>query len=230
MAEKLGARLALVAKVKRIERLEQGMRVVFERNGKTESVEAARVVCALPSTVLRSIQFEPALSADKQRAIADLTMVSVTRVYLGCERKIWSEQSHAAAAETDDWLKKLTDETDAAEGATGLLGVYAVGDASRRLAHMSEAERLAAVKALAERVHPGVEPLIYGGTSKCWDDDPLLRGAYANFRPKELTTLAVSLARAEGRIHFAGDQTSYRPGFMHGALGSAKRVVNEIAG
>jgi monoamine oxidase len=31
-------------------------------------------------------------------------------------------------------------------------------------------------------------------------------------------------------VHFAGDGTSHRPGFMHGAVASAKRVVAEITG
>jgi monoamine oxidase len=36
------------------------------------------------------------------------------------------------------------------------------------------------------------------------------------------------LARAEGRIHFAGDHTSPTPGWMEGALHSPERVVEEI--
>jgi len=229
-AERLGKRVSYGAKIVRIEQTKTGVRVVFERAGQTESIEAGRAVCALPSTALGAISFQPALSTEKRRAIRDLTMVSVSRVFVVCERRIWTEQGQAGAVETDDWLHKLTDETDPTDAPGGVLGVYAVGDAARRIAAMSAADRLSAVGELAERSHPGVKPLIYGGASKCWDDDPLQRGAYAHLRPRELTTLATALAKAEHAIHFAGDQTSYRPGFMHGALGSAKRVLSEIAG
>ena len=34
---------------------------------------------------------------------------------------------------------------------------------------------------------------------------------------------------AEGRVHVAGDHTSHMPGWMHGALASAKRVVTEVS-
>jgi monoamine oxidase len=43
-----------------------------------------------------------------------------------------------------------------------------------------------------------------------------------------MTEFGPAIASVEGRMHFAGDQTSYRPGFMHGAVSSAGRVVREI--
>ena len=39
-----------------------------------------------------------------------------------------------------------------------------------------------------------------------------------------------ALAAAEGRIHFAGEQTSPWTGWMQGALESARRVAREING
>lgn len=40
--------------------------------------------------------------------------------------------------------------------------------------------------------------------------------------------LVVPGREPEGVAHFAGDGTSYRPGFMQGAITSAKRVLREI--
>jgi len=48
------------------------------------------------------------------------------------------------------------------------------------------------------------------------------------FKTGQLADWGPALAGPEGRIHFAGDHTSHRPGFMHGAVASAKRVVAEI--
>jgi monoamine oxidase len=66
------------------------------------------------------------------------------------------------------------------------------------------------------------------GITHCWDDDPFARGAHAWFAPGEMLSLGPALASAEGRVHFAGDHTSHRPGWMHGALASAKRAVAEV--
>lgn len=100
---------------------------------------------------------------------------------------------------------------------------------SRRLAPLSDGDRVAALLADVERVHPGLRDHFVAGASKCWDADPFQRGAYAYFKPGQMIGVAPHLGRAEGRLHFAGDHTSHRPGFMHGALASAHRVLAEIA-
>jgi monoamine oxidase len=68
-----------------------------------------------------------------------------------------------------------------------------------------------------------------GGTSKCWDDDPLARGAWAISRPGDMRNLEPDVARPEGAIHFAGEHTSaWHGGWMQGALESGERAAKEI--
>jgi len=52
--------------------------------------------------------------------------------------------------------------------------------------------------------------------------------AYTWFKPGQMTAWLPHIARAEGRIHFAGEHASTQPGWMEGALESADRVVAEI--
>jgi monoamine oxidase len=44
-----------------------------------------------------------------------------------------------------------------------------------------------------------------------------------------MRALLPHLAAPEGRIHFAGDHTSSRPGWMQGALDSGLRAAGEVA-
>jgi len=92
-----------------------------------------------------------------------------------------------------------------------------------------EPERIQTVLAFAERAHPGLRRHFVVGASKSWDSEPFQRGAYAYFQPGQVRALAPYLGNPEGRCHFCGDHTSQRPGFMHGALASAWRVVAELA-
>ena len=60
------------------------------------------------------------------------------------------------------------------------------------------------------------------------NDERWSRGAYAWFRPGEMTAMLPHIANPEGRIHFAGDHTSPSPGWMNGALQSGNRVARGV--
>lgn len=228
IAEKLGKRVVYGAHVRRIEQTAAGVRVTFSQKGQSHTMEGGRAVCALPSTVLRDIEMAPALPEGKQRALRELTMVSATRVWMAEKERFWLARGESGTVMTDAPLGTVRDETDRQAGKAGVVGLYVSGAEARRLAAMSEAQRIEAALGHGERAIPGLRENFIVGISKSWDEDPLQRGAYAHFAPGQMTTLLPELARAEGRLHFAGDQTSYRPGFMHGAVASARRVVDEI--
>jgi monoamine oxidase len=230
IAAKLGARVVYGAAVARVEQSPRGVRVAFRRRGEESSLSADCAVFAIPPTVLRALPVSPALSPEKARALAEIALESVTRVWVEADQRFWNARGESGRAETDLPLGKVRDETDGLPGTAGVLGVYTTRAASRRLAAMEDGERVRAVLDQVAQVHPGMKERFVAGASKSWDTDPFQRGAYAYFKPGQLTALGPHLARAEGRIHFAGDHTSHRPGFMHGALASARRVVEEIAG
>jgi monoamine oxidase len=95
---------------------------------------------------------------------------------------------------------------------------------------MTPTERLQAALDGASRAFPSLPAQFEGGTSIAWSEEPWERGAYVWFKPGQMTTLAPHLAPAEGRIHFAGDHTTWLPGWMQGALASGRRVAAEIGG
>jgi monoamine oxidase len=198
---------------------------VRDRDGR-HRLEAARVVLTMPFTVLRTIGVVPVWSPLKARAIAELEMTSVTRVWVAADRRVWLDRGEAGTAETDLASGRIRDETERQRGTAGVLGIYANGAAGHRFARLAPAARIAALADDIARVHPGTQ--LGHGDSIAWESEPFARGAYAAFRPGQLTELAPAAAAPEGAIHFAGCGTSYRPGFMHGALASARRVVDEI--
>jgi monoamine oxidase len=228
LAARLGDRLVLGAELKRFEQDDHRARVSVARNGAIETVEADRVVCAIPYTVLRGIEVAPAFSERKRRAVAEMALAPVTRLYLQTRRRFWQERGESGNAETDLPFGDVRDESELQPGTAGILGYYLSRDNGRRACGMSEKDRIAAALDDIEKVHPGMRDHFVAAVSKCWDEDPFERGAYAWFKTGQLADWGPALAGPEGRIHFAGDHTSHRPGFMHGAVASAKRVVAEI--
>jgi monoamine oxidase len=228
LAAELGDRIVYRAVVKHVAHAADRARVVFERAGATESIEAGRVVLAAPQGALRDVGFTPPLAPLKQRAFAEVPTTSVTRIWAQLRSRPWLERGEAGTADTDLELGRLRDETEGRPGDGAVLGAYLSGAAARRLAARPERERIDALLDHAERVHPGARAAFVTGASHAWDADPFARGGYAWFRPGQLTELAPALGSPEGVLHFAGDHTSYRPGFMHGAVASARRVVGEV--
>ena len=63
-----------------------------------------------------------------------------------------------------------------------------------------------------------------------WDHDPLARGGYAYFDPGFDPLWRAWLARASGRIVFAGEHTSIKyQGYMNGAIETGLRAAAEIS-
>ena len=93
---------------------------------------------------------------------------------------------------------------------------------------MKDSDRITSTLDQLSPLFPGLRENFEQGATKCWIEDEWSRGAYAWFRPGQMTSLLPHIARAEGRIHFAGEHASTSPGWMQGALESGKRVAREI--
>jgi len=93
---------------------------------------------------------------------------------------------------------------------------------------MTEAGRVAAAREQAQQIFPDLGKFFEGGVSHCWGLDPWQRGSFALHTPGQIGFID-TLARPEGRIHFAGEHTSAWTGWMQGALESARRAAQEIA-
>ena len=112
-------------------------------------------------------------------------------------------------------------------GSRGALAAYPIGTYTTVLERMSESERVAAALDQAGQIFPELPTVFEGGVSHCWGLDPWQRGSFALHSPGQIGFID-TLAKPEGRIHFAGEHTSVWTGWMQGALESSRRVVREI--
>lgn len=228
LAQRLGARVLLGAQALRVEQRESEVTVTFRRQGETQQLSARQVICALPGTVVEGLQLAPALPPDQLRAFSDLNIASVTHVYAATRTRFWNARGESGNAETDLPIGMIRDEAALQKSTAGILGAHPDGPQSRRLAALPEADRQREVLEAMERVHPGLREELLAVHSVCWDTDPLIRGAFTWPGLEQLTKQDPLLRQAHGAVHFAGDYNSHRPGFMHGALASARRAVAEV--
>jgi monoamine oxidase len=195
-------------------------------SGRRSQITADYLICAIPFTVLRSISVSPAFSEGKQRAIRELSYNSVTRVYVQSPTRSWVTDGLSGFAATDLPVGTVWDCTEGQPGARGILECYTSGERARRLAGLSEPERVRTVVENLQKVFPGVS--YEKAVSIAWDSDPLVKGAFAWFKRDQMSTLLPHIARREGRVFFAGEHTSPWFGWMQGALQSGNRAAHEV--
>ncbi len=212
---------------RRIEHDPTGARVYFENRRSLHSASSEYIVCAVPFSIARRLEFSPRLSAQKTAALETLPYQRVTRIYLQCRERYWLREGLSGFADTDHPME-MWDATYGQQGARGILMSYLRGPKARELARAAEAKQLQFGLAAAEEVYPGVRNAYERGFVKVWEADPWARGAVAYLQPGQVRTLDAHLGRPEGRIHFAGEHASSLRGWMQSALESGRRVAKEI--
>ncbi|HEY0019779.1 MAG TPA: FAD-dependent oxidoreductase [Longimicrobium sp.] len=232
-ADRLAGRIHLDSPVVQVRHDARGVRVACMDGGTPRTVQADYAVCAIPLPLLAALDLAPPPAPERVRMIRETPQTSVTRIFLQMRRRFWEDEGWSGFAATDTPIGMVNPATEGQEGERGILEAYMAGPRARAAARMDEEERIRFVLGHLEPIFPGASAHYEAGASKAWDDDPWARGAYAWFRPGQLTRFAPHAAQPEGRIHFAGDHTTARPGWMEGALHSglrAARAVNEAAG
>jgi monoamine oxidase len=229
-ASRMSDKIRYGAPVVAIEQNSANVRVVYLQAGSRDSINADRVVCAIPFSVLKSIHVTPPFSAAKQQAIIELPYTSVTRTYLQTRQKFWLSEGLSGSATTDIGNTMVFDgaPNQSSDHARGILEAYMGGPMARQAAAIPESERVAWVMKIVEKAYPGLRKNFEVGATKCWDLDQWARGGYAWYRPGQMTSLLPHVARPEGRVHFAGEHASSLFGWMQGALESGNRVAQEI--
>ncbi|HEY7517982.1 MAG TPA: NAD(P)/FAD-dependent oxidoreductase [Methylomirabilota bacterium] len=228
MAARLGHRVRYGEEVLRIEPGERTAAVVAGGGGTTRRWVADGVVCTLPPAVLRALDVEPAFSPRRRAALAALDATSLTRVLVQTRIRVGGAHRLPASTITDLPVKWVWDATATRSTARGILDAHVGGAAARRLGRMPAAERVRNVIASLESVYPGLTPLVEATALVDWDAEPYARGAYAWFKPGQLTTLLGPLAEAEGCVQLAGEHLSSASGWMQGALDSGQRAARDL--
>ena len=226
-ADRLRDRISYRCAARRIEHGPIGARVLFERGGSRQTASCDYVVCAVPFSIARRLEFVPRLSAEKTAAVERLPYHSVTRIYLQCRERYWVRAGLSGFADTDHPME-IWDATYGQKGGRGILMSFIQGPKARELARASTAAQLRYGLAAVEEVYPGVRKTYERGFVKIWDHDPWVRGAVAYLLPGQVSSIEPHIARPEGRIHFAGEHASSLRGWMQGALESGRRVASEI--
>jgi len=214
--------------LQRIDQDNSGVVVQYDHSGASIAERADYLVCAIPFPRLKQVSVSPPFSAAKNEVIRDLDNTSVTRIYVQTRTRFWESEHLSGEAQTQLPVM-LVFSAFFRRSRRGILESYSSGPYARFLAGLGETQRNQLVLDEFARLFPGARAASEAVAHVCWDQEPFALGAYAWFKPGQFLKFLPQLTAPEGRVYFAGDQTTTIPGWMEGALLSGIRAAGQIA-
>jgi monoamine oxidase len=187
------------------------------------------VIAALPVGVMRGIAIDPALPKAQAAAMAQLPSQPLTQVYLAPKSRYWEQDGYAASLFTDTHAGMLAAarNRDRPTEVTSLTA-WVTGVQAADLDRLPPADAGRTVIAAIEKIRPAAKGQLEVLGMHSWGADPYAAGAWAYFRPGEVTRYAAVLGDPHGRLQFCGEHLALQSRGMEGAMESAEEAVSAI--
>jgi monoamine oxidase len=190
---------------------------------------AQHVIAALPVGVLNRVKLDPVLPKAQADAIANLPSQPLTQVYLAPKSKFWENDGYAASLFTDTQAGMVAAARNRERPSeVTSLTAWITADHGAALDRLSPADAGRAVIAAIEKIRPSAKGQLEVLGMHSWGNDAYAGGAWAYFRPGDVTRYAAVLGNAHGRVHFCGEHLALTSRGMEGAMESAEEAVSAI--
>lgn len=208
--------------VRSVSLTDRGARVALA-NGKT--LEADRVILTAPPSTWNRIAFDPGLPPSLLPQ-----MGSNVKFLIGLTGPFWRRAEVAPDLLSDGPVNMTWHGTENQRGPGDALVAFS-GGPSAEMCRDWGPRRTENYLAELGKVYRGIGAA-YSGKSRFmdWPGDAWTKGSYSFPAPGQVTSQGPTLYDGIGRLHFAGEYSSYAfMGFMEGALNSGAAVAKRIA-
>lgn len=208
------AEVHLSSPVRRVVRTADHVEVVTDA---TERFLARTAIVATPLNCWHDIDFHPALHPAKRAVTSQGHAGHFAKVWLLADGLPEPDFFAAGAPDGFQWIRteRVTDRGSLLTGfgdPAACPDLYTLGGAQKALAAYAPTARVRAVH------------------SHDWNQDPYARGTWVAYRPGWLTTHGPAISASEGRIAFAGGDTStsFNALWMDGAVETGIRAAAQV--
>ncbi|MBA4030450.1 MAG: amino acid oxidase, partial [Planctomyces sp.] len=200
---------------------------VVTKDGREWAADA--VVSTIPFPVLRDMEIVPKLLPRKQELVDKLQWSPVVKVYVQNRTAPWLRSGvHGwpMAASDRPW-ERVIDITGNEPGGHGNIFFYLTGKNAESFLQRPKETRPMEVVNQFQADLPGLldEVITIGEFS--WPDQPWIKAAFADL-PLGAGWMIEEWQIPEGRLHFAGDFTTLKSGWVEGAIESGLRAARQI--
>jgi monoamine oxidase len=193
------------------------------------SVHRARfVICALPLPAMRAVQWLPALPSLHAEAVQQLAYARVTQLHVEVQRPFWEGESESPYLWSDGPLRRVFPNDPTGNGQASSLTVWINGAGTALWDGLSDAEAGAMVTNELAKIYPSSMGAVRLARRVAWHQSTLAGGAWANWRPGQISRYAHHLSAPHGVLHFAGEHTGHTVRGLEAAMASGERAAKEV--
>jgi monoamine oxidase len=187
---------------------------------------ADEVILAVPPSVWSRIAFDPPLPPELHPQ-----MGRNIKFLVALKKRFWKETGLSPEGMSDGPINETWEATDNQPGEEGVcLACLSGGPSADKVLGWRPKERAANYLEELAKLYPDVGKHVDRTKLVNWASDVWTRGSYSFPAPGQVTTLGPILHRGLGRLHFAGEHTSYAFfGYMEGALHSGVALAKRLA-
>jgi monoamine oxidase len=196
-------------------------------NGQTHS--ARFVLCALPLPAMRDIDWQPALPSRQAEAVQQLAYARVTQLHLEVQRAFWESDGVSPYLWSDGPLRRIFPNDPAGDGKATSLTVWVNGSGTALWDNLSDAQADELALTELAKIYPSSAGAVRMAQRVAWQQSPLAGGAWANWRPGQISRYASTLSTPHGALHFAGEHTGQGIRGLEAAMESGERAAQEIS-
>lgn len=220
------------AVVTKLRRTDTGVRVTWTHAGGEHQTDAPLVVVAVPFAALGAIDadFSPPISA----AMASVDYVPAAKVAFQASRRFWEldQQIYGGISWTSRASTQIWYPSGGLQRRNGILvGAYIWSDdLGNAFAARPLAQRLNDTLDDPAHLHAEGRQFLGQGISVAWKNVPYTHGGWAEWSREARATQFPVLLKGDGPYLFAGEHMSFITGWQEGAVRSAHKVLEDIAG
>ncbi len=229
LAEKVQDNIQYETIVSEIRKDENGVRIVYTSQGKTQEIKGDYCICTIPLPVLSNIKND--LSSNVQRACDFVDYKKACKIGLQFKRRFWEEDDniYGGLSRTNTTITQIMYPNYNYLAKKGVLkGLYNFSEKAEYTGNLSLEAREALALKEGSQLHTQYKDEFENSFSLAWHKIPHTKGAWAEYNEATRQRFYPDLIKPEGNIYLAGEHTSYHTAWMAGAFESARRTVADI--
>jgi monoamine oxidase len=193
--------------------------------GDGKVLEAEHVILTAPPSVWNKIAFDPVLPPTLLPQMANNI-----KQLIALKAPAWRRLELGPEMLTDGPVSLTWHATDGQKGSGEAMVAFSGGPAADICRDWTPAERDKNYLAELNKVYKGISGSFVRSRFMNWPSDVWAKASYSFPAPGQVTTQGPTLREGIGRLHFAGEYTSYAfMGYMEGALESGAAAARRIA-